>query len=401
MEKTSIVFTGDIGFDKYMDKKWEDEALVSSECLDFLRSGNHLVINVEGPLSKQEKIVKPNGVTALTHSMDPAAADFFCKLSADVWNINNNHIMDVSEKGMTDTLENAKRCNVKTLGAGMNISEAIKPVIFDEAGGIGLIGVGYERACRIAGEDTPGCLNFSRMDLIEQQIKLVKSKCRWCVIVAHDGEEFTALPMPYTRDRYHKYLEMGADIVVAHHPHVPMNYEMVDIIKNKAVSQNGNSRKAIFYSLGNFIFDTDYQRSQFNTEYGLFLKLKFSEDDFSFEPFGIKIDRENDHVIAWDVPKIFTNVSEEEYEKLLPLAAKMFIENTKRQLKYLKPDVFTNASEEQFVENFYEPLRSGRVPGKLLDFQIVYPLSKKAEEGIWKSSKLEDVKEFMLSQIDN
>ena len=29
--KTSIVFTGDIGFDRYMDKRWEDENLLSRQ----------------------------------------------------------------------------------------------------------------------------------------------------------------------------------------------------------------------------------------------------------------------------------------------------------------------------------------------------------------------------------
>lgn len=390
MKSTSLIFTGDIGFDKYMDHKWEDEDLVSDEVVSFLHSGNHVIINVEGPLSKQEKIIKENGVAALTHSMDPAVADFFDKLSADIWNINNNHIMDVSEKGIADTLECAKAHGVKTLGAGMNLDEAKAPVFFDEAGGIGLVAVGYERACRIAGENTPGCLNFSRMDIVKEQIELVKKTCRWCIVVAHDGEEFTALPMPYTRERYLTYLDMGADIVVAHHPHVPMNYEIVP----------GESNKAIFYSLGNFIFDTDYQRSQFNTEYGLFLKIKLTEDDFEFEPYGIKIDRDKEQIIKWSVPEIFENVPKDEYDILLPLAAKMFIENTKRQLKYLKPSVFENATEEQFVDNFYEPLRSGRVPGKVLDFQIVYPLSLEYDKREWETSSLDAVKEFMQKQIN-
>lgn len=389
MNISTLIFTGDIGFDKYMDHKWEEEGFISDEIMDYLHSADHLVINVEGPLSKQEKIIKENGVAALTHSMDPAVADFFDKLGADIWNINNNHIMDVSDKGMRDTLLTAKEHGVKTLGAGMSLNEAKEPIILDEAGGIGIIAVGYERACRIAGENTPGCLNFSRMDIVKEQIELIKKTCRWCIVVAHDGEEFTALPMPYTRDRYLSYLDMGADIVVAHHPHVPMNYELIS-----------GGDKAIFYSLGNFIFDTDYQRSQFNTEYGLFLKLKLTKSDFEFEPFGIKIDRADDSILPWSVPKIFENVPGEEYQKLLPLAAKMFIENTKRQLKYLKPDVFKDATEEQFVENFYEPLRSGRVPGKILDFQIVYPLSLEFEAKGWENSTMSAVKEYMLDQID-
>ena len=34
-KKTSMVFTGDIGFDRYMDKRWEDKKLLSSRCWTF------------------------------------------------------------------------------------------------------------------------------------------------------------------------------------------------------------------------------------------------------------------------------------------------------------------------------------------------------------------------------
>ena len=45
--KTSIVFTGDIGFDHYMDRKWEDENLLAPEILDFFHSADHVVANVK------------------------------------------------------------------------------------------------------------------------------------------------------------------------------------------------------------------------------------------------------------------------------------------------------------------------------------------------------------------
>ena len=179
---------------------------------------------------------------------------------------------------------------------------------------------------------------------------------------------------------------MGADIVIAHHPHVVNNYELV-------------GSKAIFYSLGNFIFDTDYQRSQFGTEYGIVLKLFLSENDFTFKPLPVKVDRTTEKIICCDLPAIFTDVPAAEYEKLQSLAAAVLIANTKRQLKYMRPDDFTNATEEDFVKNFYEPLRSGRVPGETLDMQIIYPLSLKAAEGLWKTSSLTEVVEYMRSQL--
>ena len=386
-KETSLIFTGDIGFDKYMDHKWEDDALVSDEVLAFLHDTDHLIINVEGPLSNPEKPAETTGVAALKHSMDPAATSFFQKIGADVWNICNNHIMDAGPEGMADTLAEARKCGVTTLGAGMNIAEASKPVIFDEAGGIGVIGVGYQRACRKADDETPGCFSWADMERIQAAIDEIKKTCRWCIVLAHGGEEFTALPSPYVRKRYMDYLNMGADLVVSHHPHVPMNYETFP-------------GKAIFYSLGNFVFDTDYQRAQFNTESGILLKLNFTKDSFSFEPFGIKIDREVDHVVKGELPRIFADVQADQYELLAPLAAKMFIANTKRQWRYLKPDVFANATEEDWYNNFYEPLRSGRVPGEVLDFQLVYPLSLEEEKKAWQQSHLEDVKAFMLEQLD-
>ena len=48
-KNTSIIFTGDIGFDKYMEGKWEDENLLSKPILDFFHSADHVCANVRVP----------------------------------------------------------------------------------------------------------------------------------------------------------------------------------------------------------------------------------------------------------------------------------------------------------------------------------------------------------------
>ncbi len=385
-KKTSLVFTGDIGFDRYMYGKWDDEELLSAEVLDFLHSADHVIANVEGPIAGVPQNTTQSGVQQLLHTIDPTATKVLRKMNADIWNICNNHIMDAGEFGIESTLQEAEKSGAKTIGAGMNIDEARKPVILNEAGGIGMFGVGYQRACRKADTDKAGCYSWSDLDAIQQTIDKIKKTCRWCIVVAHAGEEFTPLPSPYTRERYHKYLEMGADIVVAHHPHVPMNYETV-------------GDKIIFYSLGNFIFDTDYQRSQFNTDLGLLIKLNFTEDEFSYEPMGLKILRGPEHVVKSDLPRIFVDVQEEEYNLLAPLSAKMLIAATKRQMTYLNPARFKDATEEEWAEHFAEPLRTGRVPGETLDFYIICPLAEKEKEKAWQKSKLDDVKDYILEQM--
>lgn len=383
---TSLVFTGDIGFDKYMDGQWDDPELLSKDVLDFLHSGNHVIANVEGPLVPQGGNKATEGVQQLMHTMNPAAIKVLANMHADIWNICNNHIMDAGPEGMECTLNEAKRAGVRTLGAGMNIDEAARPIILDEAGGIGLLGVGYQRGCKPAAEDKAGCFNWSDLERIEAVIKNIKSKCRWCIVVAHGGEEFTSLPSPYTRDRYLKYLEMGADVVVCHHPHVPMNYELV-------------GEKAIFYSLGNFIFDTPYQRAQYNTEKGLLLKLNFNEESFDFEPMGLYIDRECEHIVKGELPRIFTDVQADQYELLAPLAAKMFIAATKRQQIYMNPAEFIDADDEKWAQHFANPKRSGRVEGEGLDFFIICPLAEREKEKAWEMSTLTQVKEYILEQM--
>ena len=385
-DTVSLVFTGDIGFDKYMDGKWNDEELISDEVLAFLHSGDHVIANVEGALVRQEKQSDQEGVKQLVHAMDPDATKVLRRMHADIWNLCNNHILDAGEEGVRKTLEEAEEFGAKTVGAGMNLNQAKEILYFPEAGGIGLFAVGFRTGCKPAGEAKAGTLLWNEMDLIEENIRTIKQKCRWCCLIVHGGEEFTALPSPYVRERYLKFLEMGADMIVAHHPHVPMNYETV-------------GDKVIFYSLGNFIFDTDYQRAQYHTDKGVLVKLNFTPDSCTWEAEGIRIIRGPEHVVKADLPQIFEDVPAEEYEKLSPLAAKMFLAATKRQQIYLNPKEFEHKTPEEWEAHFTDPNRRYRVPGEALDFTIIWQLAQKAEEGDWKNSRLENVKDYILEQM--
>ena len=382
----SLVFTGDIGFDKYMDGKWGDENLISDEVLEFLHSGDHVIANVEGALVRQEKQQDQQGVKQLVHAMDPDAVKVLQRMKADIWNLCNNHILDAGDEGVRATLEEAEKAGVKTVGAGMNLNQAKEILYFPEAGGIGMFAVGFRTGCKPAGEAKAGALLWKEMELIEENIREIKKKCRWCCLIVHGGEEFTSLPSPYVRDRYLRFLEMGADMIVAHHPHVPMNYETV-------------GDKIIFYSLGNFIFDTDYQRAQYHTDEGILVKLNFTAESFSWEAAGIRIIRGPEHIVRGDLPEIFEDVQQEEYEKLEPLAAKMFLAATKRQQIYLNAAEYEHKTDEEWEAHFTDPNRRYRVPGEALDFTVIYALAQQADSGAWKESRLEKVKNYILAQL--
>ncbi len=295
--------------------------------------------------------------------------------------------MDAGKEGLLSTCAIAHSMGARTLGAGCNEIEASEPVYLDGAGGIGLVGVAYQAECIPATETEAGIFRWDDMEYIEERIKEVKKRCRWCVIVAHGGEEFTDMPSPYTRERYLKYLSLGADIVVGHHPHVPENYELFD------------DGKVIFYSLGNFILDTDYQRVHPYTDVGVLLKLVFTERDFSFEAIGTAIVRDEGRIVSSPLPDIFTNIPEKEYALLSPLSEKAFIHEDKKKMLYLEPERFKNATREVWGGYFFSEEPDGYFKGAHMDLSLIVPLAERAEEGDWKNSELESVKEYLLKHF--
>jgi poly-gamma-glutamate synthesis protein (capsule biosynthesis protein) len=382
--KVSVVFTGDIGFDKYMDKKWKDENLLSDVVLDFFHSADHVVINVEGSLIESEKIALEG---MFVHAMDPEAICVFNKINADVWNLANNHIMDVGIDGIKSTLFLAKQNGVKTIGAGVNVDEASRPVYFDGAGGIGIISVGYKPDCISATKSQAGCFSYDDYELIKTRIEEIKKTCRWCVIISHGGDEFAPMPLPYTRDRYLNYIEMGADVVVGHHPHVVENYELL------------GENKAIFYSLGNFIFDTDYQRAHAHTDEGVLLKLVFSEDKLEFLPLGIKINLRTERISECEVPDIFTNVSDLEYQKLSGLLARAFLSEERKKMIYLEPDRFDGVPDYVWDKYYHSSEPDGYEKNQHMDLEFVLNVINGDVEQKFKKSSLDKVKKYLTDLL--
>ena len=383
-KETSIVFTGDIGFDKYMSQKWEDEKLLSDSILKYFHSAEHVCANVEGALFE----VPDDGTRGVCfHAMNPKATKVLQNMHADIWNIGNNHIMDAGIEGLISTKEIAQKENCRTVGAGLNRTDASEPVYLEEAGGIGILSVTYMAGCVPATDTAPGIFRWDEMDHIAKRIAEIKSRCKWCVVVSHGGEEFSTLPFPYTRNRYLKYLEMGADVVVGHHPHVPENYELFD------------DGKAIFYSLGNFIFDTDYQRAHLYTDTGILLKLIFTEQKIDFDAIAIHIDRTTERIDSIEIPAIFSNISADEYELLAPLSAKAFIAEDMRVMRYLEPQNFLNCADEVWDDYYDHTVSSYCSENAHMDYDKILPLAQKAETGKWQESNLDEIKTYILQQF--
>lgn len=332
---TSIAFTGDISFSKYMTDAWKKADLLDEKVTSFLHSADHVVANVECALSVDAVSGK-----GLKHSSDPAAGECIRdKLNSRIWSLANNHILDCKAKGLLDTLETAKSFGCQTIGAGANKEEAAKPVFLEGAGGIGIFSVVFDMKSLRTPEDEPGVFIWKDTERIQKTIALIKSKCRWCVMVVHGQNcEFTQLPLPISRDRMKSFLDMGADVVVGHHPHVVQNYERF-------------GKKMIFYSLGNFIFDTDYQRQRSFTQFGMLLKLNFTEKDWTWESQPLRIDRENNRITAGENPAIFTHIGPLEYRLLADLVYADFLITNRASRMYLNAEKYGAYTDKDWYDH--------------------------------------------------
>ncbi len=318
----TIGFTGDLAFSGYFADCCGDDTLLGDGIKNFLNANDYNVINFESPVTPCRITKKKR----LAHRSSPEALDFVKRnIKNPVLSFANNHMMDFGTVGVVDTIDSCKASGVPFIGIGMNVSEAARCVILGNGIKVGLLSVQYKHY-RVATAQSGGPLHESRIDYIKAAIKSLRPKVDYVVLVYHGGDEFLHLPSAKVRHQFKKYLRWGCDAVVAHHPHVVQGYEYF-------------GTKPVFYSLGNFVFDTDYQRAQNDTDKGMLLRLKFTKSGIAFEALPTHIDRENKKVSVGDDMSYFTDV------KKLPAAVR-------KQEKLRRLDVIarTKAHKEQELQ---------------------------------------------------
>ena len=101
---TTLSFTGDIAFSKYFKNAWKDPGFIDDKIADFLRDSDHVIANVECPLTGGDVAVD----SSLTHASDPKAIAVLQHIHADIWNLANNHVLDCGVNGLLDTIHLAQ-----------------------------------------------------------------------------------------------------------------------------------------------------------------------------------------------------------------------------------------------------------------------------------------------------
>ena len=183
---------------------------------------------------------------AYTFRANPSRVSVIQQLGTDVVLMANNHVYDYGKDAFLDTLTTLDSVGIPYVGAGRNMSEAERPIIFTVNG----IKIAYVAATRAektiytpeVSKDTPGVLRTYDETHYLNVIRNAKKNADYVVASVHWGTEYSNNADSTQQKLAHEYIDAGADAVIGSHTHV---LQGIEYYKNKP----------IMYSLGNFWFN--------------------------------------------------------------------------------------------------------------------------------------------------
>lgn len=200
---------------------------------------DHFLVNLEAPVITNT-LVKPLQKGGPNLSMKPDAlvplSKYFQKF---IFSGANNHIGDFGTAGVMETLKYFDENKLAYIGCGKDSSSAAQPLFLED--NIALFAFA-ENEFGIAEENKAGSNGLKIEENLIQIMKLSREGYS-VVIYFHGGNEYSPIPNPFIKRLFRSFIDAGAKVVIGNHTHCPQGYETYN-------------EGLIFYSLGNFVFDS-------------------------------------------------------------------------------------------------------------------------------------------------
>lgn len=199
-------------------------------------------VNLESPLTTggdaqgwKDVVIKGN----------PDMAPAMAKSGINVVTMANNHAGDMGDSGLLDSIKYCEKNDIAVVGAGKDIKQAMAGKVLETDDGVRVAFLGFTDVLPVgypATSSSPGVAP-GRADIgaVKQAIKAAKKKADFVVVGWHWNFEYKRAPTYLETSQGKAAIDAGADIVIAHHPHLLDGME----------AYHGG---LIVYSLGNLVF---------------------------------------------------------------------------------------------------------------------------------------------------
>ena len=240
---TKILFTGDVMLARDVEKKND---IFSSrypfiEVSDLFSEHDHVVVNFEGSIPKTH--VPTPGMT-FQFSVKESDVSSLPELGVSYASLANNHARDYGTTGLQNTKKILSEHAIVPFGQSFSVATSSVSIIDSEYGTMALIGIDLVLS-------TP-----TDKELIEV-FEYAKSISDLQTVFVHWGAEYKLEHSAFQEKFATRFVDLGADLIVGHHPHVVQDIQKIDDV-------------LIFYSLGNLVFDQYFSK---DVQEGLTLSL--------------------------------------------------------------------------------------------------------------------------------
>ena len=222
---------------------WRTRAYPFEDVADIFDKADISFVNLETCVSDRGESEKKEGYGFRT---EPKYLEVYKAADIDIVSCANNHVRDYGMEALADTFDNLEQYGIDYIGAGDNLTEAEKLVVYSING----VKVGFT-ACNMinmnptwyATDERAGinCVDFADSERYLNLISDYSSRCDVLFVSVHWGVEYTNAITEEQEQFAHLLCDNGADIILGHHSHTLQPVE----------SYKGSM---IFYSLGNFLF---------------------------------------------------------------------------------------------------------------------------------------------------
>ena len=191
-------------------------------------------------------------------------------------NLANNHIYDSGSEGIRDTMYLLEEYKILNVGIGTTFSQAYRPACIEMKGQkVAFFGCVTPEIFRCIKKSNGEYYIATLGNYLEIAVEEMKSKVDFIIVLVHGGNEFIPFPPPSLKVNLENLILKGADLIVTHHPHVLGGYQII---------KRDGGEKLIWYSLGDFIFDSFVKKRR---ETGI-LTVRINKkliNSFDFIPF--------------------------------------------------------------------------------------------------------------------
>jgi poly-gamma-glutamate synthesis protein (capsule biosynthesis protein) len=234
---------------------------VTDDLHTLITSHDVASVDVEGPETKASTPIKKFG-PALKQATGALAA--LKRAGFTLFHAANNHIADYGLTGITDTI--AAAGDTPLLGVGTTFTDTYRlHLTILQGRRFGFLSFA-EWGFGAADETSHAGFAWINHPAVTKLIRDARAQVDVLIVQVHAGVEKVSIPLPEWRTRYRELIDLGATLVVAHHPHITQGFERY-------------GQGMIFYSLGNFLLDSEPNLEP--GSYGAVLSVEFSENQIA------------------------------------------------------------------------------------------------------------------------